>query len=102
MTTVAAARWGRTPAHADRHAQAARLQARYPQFVIWHGEHTGAWFAMTTNGLIEASTPDALTRTLRSLAAASAVSRTDRRPALSGASTGTRRLFPRPRPRVGR
>ncbi|MBB6174924.1 hypothetical protein HNR23_004984 [Nocardiopsis mwathae] len=92
MTAVADARWGRTPAHAERHAQAARLQARFPQFVIWHGEYTGAWFAITATGLVEAPTVEALECTVRSLTAAAVVSRNRRDCTLSRTGTGFQRL----------
>ncbi|GAA1980428.1 hypothetical protein GCM10009799_01960 [Nocardiopsis rhodophaea] len=98
MTTATDARWGRTRAYADHHAQAARLQAAYPQFVIWYGEHTGAWFAMTPSGLTEATTLDALTLAVWSLTEFSA-DQGSQRPRVR---TGIRRLLPRPRPRGGR
>ncbi|WP_017558012.1 hypothetical protein [Nocardiopsis baichengensis] len=54
-------RWGRSPEHADAHAAAARLQARYPQLVIWFGETSGRFYAMDASGLYERPTLDAIT-----------------------------------------
>ncbi|WP_017539707.1 hypothetical protein [Nocardiopsis halophila] len=56
-----ATRWGRSPEHADAHAAAARLQARYPQMVIWFGETSGHFYAMDASGLHERPTLDAIT-----------------------------------------
>ncbi|MFW5420520.1 hypothetical protein J0910_28300 [Nocardiopsis sp. CNT-189] len=52
--------WGRSPEHADHHAGAARLQARYPHMVIWFGETSGHFYAMDAAGLHERPTLDAL------------------------------------------
>ncbi|WP_017538074.1 hypothetical protein [Nocardiopsis halophila] len=54
-------RWGRSPEHAGAHAAAARLQARYPQMVIWFGETSGHFYAMDASGLHERPTLDAIT-----------------------------------------
>ncbi|MDA2805808.1 hypothetical protein [Nocardiopsis suaedae] len=56
----AAMRWGRSPEHAGAHAAAARLQAQYPNLVIWFGETSGHFFAVAATGLHERPTVDAL------------------------------------------
>ncbi|MDA2813156.1 hypothetical protein O4J56_21095 [Nocardiopsis sp. RSe5-2] len=53
-------RWGRSPEHAEEHAAAARLQALYPNMVVWFGETSGHYYAMDESGLRERPTLDAL------------------------------------------
>ncbi|RCV57270.1 hypothetical protein [Marinitenerispora sediminis] len=51
------------PPHAHQRA-AAQLQRHFPGVVVWYGVSTANWWAMTTDGLIEAASVEELSRIL--------------------------------------
>lgn len=90
-------RSGRSTEFIGEHWQAASLQRRFPQVLIWFGEHTQSYWAATTGGLREARDADTLLLVIWPYLDPG-VTR-PRLPIPRQSHFRDRRLTPRPRPR---